>query len=315
MIPSTAVSAAGAAGKPSRTDVYRLVTDRIVDLLNRGVVPWHKPWGGSDTDGTPRNLKSGKPYRGINVFLLGCAGFSSPYFLTFKQALELGGHVRKGEKGFPVVLWKRLQVDDPESESGRVVPLLRYYTVFNLEQCEGIAAPATETHRPSGFSPIAAAESVIAGYENPPTVSHGQGAAFYRPSTDAISMPARERFESPAHYYATLFHEMGHSTGHASRLAREGIVSLNGFGSHLYSKEELVAEMTAAMLCGLTGIDGSGILDNSAAYIGNWLHKLRDDRKLVVLAAAHAQRAADRILGTSWDADENHETGNEVARG
>jgi antirestriction protein ArdC len=289
----------------TRADVYQIVTDRIVDLLDRGTVPWHKPWSGADVDGTPRNLRSGKPYRGINVFLLGCARYSSPYFLTFKQVLELGGCVRKGEKGMPVIFWKRLRVDDRENPgTAKLIPMARYYTVFNVEQCDGLKVPSVAAPaRPEGFSPIAEAEAVVSGYENPPTIAHAPGGAFYRPSTDTINMPERESFDSPAHYYATLFHELGHSTGHGSRLAREGITRRNGFGSHLYSKEELVAEMTAAMLCGLTGIDGSGVLDNSAAYIANWLGVLKGDRKLVVLAAANAQRAADRILGTKWDAE------------
>lgn len=285
----------------ARFDIYEMVTGRILEMLDRGIVPWHKPW--TDAQGgnaTPRNLKSGKAYRGINVFLLGCAGFSSPYFVTFKQALELGGAVRKGEKGMPVVFWKRLQVEDEKTGEKKTIPMLRYFTVFNVEQCDGLTVP-TGTERPAGFSPIAAAEEAVKTYQNAPTITHGPGGAYYSPKADRINMPARESFQSPAHYYATLFHELGHSTGHLTRLAREGIVKAEGFGSHLYSKEELVAEMTAAMLCGVTGIDGSGILDNSAAYIGSWLQKLRDDRKLLVQAAAQAQKAADLVLGVRWE--------------
>jgi antirestriction protein ArdC len=292
--------------KLNRSDVYQIVTDRIMDLLNRGIVPWHKPWSTSPgSRAMPRNLSSGKPYRGINIFLLSCAGFESPWFLTYKQAAEKGGNVRKGEKGFPVVFWKRLAVEDKATGEGKLIPLLRYYTVFNVSQCEGIKDPAaTPVAVPPEFSPIAEAEHVANSYANGPKIGHGPGGAYYSPISDRINLPPRESFDSPAHYYATLFHELGHSTGHKDRLAREGITSSDGFGNHLYSKEELVAEMTSAMLSGISGIDGSAILDNSAAYIANWLHKLRDDRKLVVTAAAQAQKAADLIQGITWEAAE-----------
>jgi antirestriction protein ArdC len=293
--------------KQTRTDVYEIVTDRILNLLSKGMVPWHRPWGSGTQDATPRNLKSGKAYRGVNVFVLNCAGFSSPYWLTFKQAKDMGGMVKKGEKGTPVIFWKRLMVEDKEQAGEKkVIPLLRYYTVFNVEQCDGIQAPAAAA-RPTGFSPIAAAEEAVKSYANPPAIGHGGMQAYYSPMRDAVTLPAPASFNTPAHYYATLFHELGHSTGHKSRLARDGIVKSDGFGNHLYSKEELVAEMTAAMLCGVTGIDATGLLDNSAAYINSWLRKLQDDRKLVVQAAAQAQKAADMILGVKWDAETDSE--------
>jgi antirestriction protein ArdC len=293
----TTTFAEGGAASSGRRSVYDIITERICAQLEKGVVPWHKPWRGGDL-GSPRNFKSGQAYRGINVFLLSCAPYSSPYWLTYRQAVERGGMVKKGEHGFPVVFWKwleRIEKDEQGREHTRHLPLLRYYTVFNVEQCDDIETPVPASVT-SDFQPIEHCDAVVAGMPQAPAITHNDGRAFYRPSTDAVSIPRPQLFTDPAEYYGTLFHELGHASGHASRLDRPGITESHYFGDCDYSKEELVAEMASAFLCGHCGIE-STTLDNSAAYIGGWLKKLRDDRRLVVTAGAQAQKAADFILG------------------
>lgn len=290
--------------RSKRPDVYQIITDRIVAALEAGTVPWHKPWKGADF--MPKNLVSKKAYRGVNVFMLALAPFNSHWWLTFNQAKKLGGSVRKGEKGTPVVFWKWFPKKDENGDEipGKRVPFLRYYTVFNLDQCEGIDAAKVPTTAEveNDFEPIEACEAIVAAYENAPKVTHSKrdARAYYVPSTDRINMPLRSSFDSAESYYATLFHELGHSTGHESRLGREGITDPVMFGSHKYSKEELVAEMTSAFLCGTAGIEDATI-DNSAAYIDGWLKQLKSDPKLVVIAAAQGQKAADLIVGKSWN--------------
>lgn len=275
--------------------VYEIVTEKIMAELEKGIIPWQKPW----TSEAPKNLSSGKAYRGINLFLLAAAGYGSPYWLTYKQAAERGGNVRKGQHGTLIVFWKfdnvtrKSESEDSDEGStttgGRRAPILRYYTVFNVEQCEGIDAPAPRPAVPS----IEAAETIAAGYPNGPRMEQSDKAA-YSPSADVVYMPARNSFHAAEGFYSTLFHELAHSTGHTSRLNRfEGKVS--AFGSEDYSKEELVAEMTAAMLCGSCGIDRT--IENSGAYLRSWLKALKADSRMVVLAAAQAQKAADWIQG------------------
>ena len=276
--------------------VYEIVTERILTELERGNVPWHKPWSGEQS--MPRNLTSGKLYRGCNVFLLGMQGYGSPYWLTYKQAQARGGSVRKGEKASPIVFWKWLEKKDETGKLQRV-PMLRYFSGFNVEQCDGLEYPKPEP-KPE-FDPIDAAEKLAANYRAGPKLQHGGGRAYYRPSTDTVQMPERSAFANGPEYYSTLFHELGHSTGHDSRLKRKGITDPIHFGSHSYSKEELVAEMTAAFLCGFSGIDQT--VENSAAYLRSWIQALKGDAKLVVQAAAQAQKASDHIRGIKFEAE------------
>lgn len=272
------------------SSVYSIVTEQIIKQLEAGVAPWHKPWSTQ----IPRNLVSGREYRGINVFLLGASGYGSPYWLTFKQAKECDGHVRKGEHGSRVVFWKigaREVQDDNGSTSERTSIVLRYYTVFNAEQCEDIGTP--EAARV--VSPIEECEHIVRRMPDPPVMQQ-DARAWYRPSTDTLGMPARTVFDSSEEYYSTLFHELTHSTGHTKRVGRDGIERLNTFGSDSYSKEELVAEMGAAMLASVAGIERK-TLANSAAYLQSWIKVLKSDSRMVVSAASQAQKAADYILG------------------
>lgn len=274
-------------------NAYQVITDRIMELLEEGVAPWHKPWKGG---GEAMNLVSKRGYRGINRFLLNAASYASPYWLTFNQAKTQGGAIKKGEKSTPVVFWKLLEKEDQKTGEKKEVPVLRYYRVFNLEQTEGIEGPPAEDADEKEFTPMERCEKLVAAMPNPPKLQHLRQAAWYRPSQDLVNMPKPESFVSSEEYYSTLFHELAHATGHESRLKRPTLTDMAPFGSTNYSKEELVAEMTAAFLCGATGI-ANATIDNSAAYLNGWLKKLKKDNMLVVQAAAQAQKAADYIQG------------------
>jgi len=288
-------------------DVYNVITERIIEKLEQGTVPWHKPWR---SIGAPRNLVSKKLYRGINVWLLTAQGYTSPCWATIRQINELGGSVRKGEKATPVVFWRvyvdgvEVKASEPEPEAqeaggeGRRRFVLRYFSVFNSEQCD-LPAPVSEKlalPEQRELDPIEACEKILAGMPNPPEIVYAGDKAFYSPATDRVTMPPRSLFESAEEYWSTLWHECGgHATGHPKRLNRDSIKEAAPFGSETYSVEEIIAEMTATYLCGVTGIENRTI-DNSAAYIGGWLARLRADRKLMVHAAAQAQRACDYVL-------------------
>lgn len=272
--------------------VYEIITNRVIELLEQGTVPWRRPWGGPD--GAPRNLNSGKAYRGVNVFVLSAAGYESPYWVSFKQARQRGGHVRKGEKGMPCVFWNWLEKEDRDSGKEVKIPFLRYYTVFNVEQCDNVDYPKAVPVSPT-FEPIEACEAIVSGMPARPPIKHGGARACYRPTTDQVCMPEPTLFEPREAYYATLFHELVHSTGHQRRLARKEIMEPIRFGSSPYSREELIAEMGGTYLCGHAGIEGK-VIENSAAYIDHWLKTLRGDTRMVVSAGSQAQKAADYIL-------------------
>ena len=282
-------------------DVYRIVTERVIALLEAGTAPWRKPWHGGDS---PHNLVSQRPYRGINTLLLGSTSFASPYWLTFNQVQQLGGRVKKGAKSDLVIFWKvfnsQKETDDgssSEQTAKRRPPILRYYRVFNVEQTEGLEkhVPPAPQERP--FTPIERAASIIEAMPQRPAVCHDAPEAYYAPARDFVNLPRPETFDTAENYYAVAFHELTHSTGHESRLNRPGVAGsrLAAFGSADYSREELIAEMGSAFLCAEAGIEST--LDNSAAYLKGWLEALKGDARLIVTAASAAQCAADFILG------------------
>lgn len=280
-------------------DVYQIITDRIVALLEKGVAPWRKPW--TSIELAPRNLISKKAYQGINTFLLGCAPYESPYWLTFKQALDLGGHVRKGEKGMPVIFWKICQKenadgDEDNQDNGKSnsYAILKYYTAFNASQCEGIDVPQVDTPNLHEHERVKMAEDIQLYMPNRPKVTYGGNRACYSPIADTVTVPQLNRFESAGEYYSALFHELAHSTGHESRLNRPDF-KYSVFGTELYAKEELIAEMTASYLCGHCRLIDDTI-ENSAAYLQGWIKALKGDKKLAISAAAAAQKAANYIL-------------------
>jgi antirestriction protein ArdC len=219
--------------------VPEIITQSVLKQLEQGVAPWRKPWSSS----IPRNLISKKSYRGLNVFLLATQGYGSPYWVTFNQAKQLGAHVRQGEKSTLVSFWKFNEYAKENGKTGelenRTSVLLRYYRIFNIEQCEGLKALCGDDRKP--VNPIEECESIANRMPNSPRIEqHSQ--AFYRPSADMVGMPSRSCFESPEAYYSTLFHELAHSTGHTSRLNHfEENSTDHQFGSESYSKEELIA--------------------------------------------------------------------------
>ena len=279
------------------TKVYEQVADYIISQLENGVVPWRKPWT-LPPGMFPQNL-SGRAYTGINSLMLGMTTYQDPRWLTFRKAKELGGSIKRGERGMRIVFWKQIEIPDRDSEDGAIkrIGMLKTYTVFNASQCEGlplpeIATPTTTTE----WNAIEEAEAIIAAMPTPPSITEDGGtAAFYRVTEDGIHMPPKYAFENGEEWYSTLFHELSHSTGNPKRLNRDTINQTASFGSPTYSKEELVAEFGSAYLCQMSGIENT--LENSAAYIGGWLKKLRDDKRLVITAASQGQKAADYVLG------------------
>jgi antirestriction protein ArdC len=284
---------------PAPTSSYERITARILAHLQAGVVPWRQPW----TTTTPANLTTRTPYRGINTLILVCEARTTPWWLTYRQAISLGGNVRRGEKGTPIVFFKPFTRDDIDSDGETTSEepdtrrrfVLRTYTVFNADQCDlpdGLVPESTEREQ----EPITACERVIAGMPNPPCIHRGGHIAAYAPASDRVSIPRAEAFRRPEDYYATLFHELGHATGHPTRLNRPAIATPTAFGTPEYSHEELVAEITSAFLCGDAGIAPS-VEQASAAYLAGWIGALAGDTRMVVIAAAQAQKAADLVLG------------------
>jgi antirestriction protein ArdC len=278
------------------SNVYEVITDRIISTLEAGVIPWRREWNTSAKDSRlPYNLVSGSPYRGINVFSLLCSGYNSKGFCTYKQAQSLGYQVRKGEKSSPVVFWKF--PDKSKVSAKEYVPFARFYSVFNVEQLDGV--PVELPFEAVQFDPIAECEAVTSAFmasASHPTLAHGGDRAFFRPSSDHVQMPPRESFKSAGGYYSTLFHEFAHSTGIKSRCDRSELQALKEFGDEEYSKEELTAEFAAAFLCAETGCSNEERVVNSVAYIQSWLRSLRNDKTLAIQAAQRAQKAADFIL-------------------
>jgi antirestriction protein ArdC len=288
-----------------RADVYQQITDQVIELLESGTAPWRKPWraAAGGTDGLPVSMSTKKPYRGINIFLLATAaqakGYSCPWWGTYNQITERGGQVKRGEKGTMIVFWKMLKKENEETGKSQLIPLLRTFTVFNADQTENgmpnLSRP--ELVKSDPIEAIAECDAAVAAYlATGPTLMVGGDRACYSWPTDQVRMPERDSFKGPEEYYSTLFHELTHSTGHESRLKRPDLLNFHYFGDESYSKEELVAEMGASFLAGITGI-ATTTLPNSAAYLASWLKALKNDKKLLVTAAAQAQKAADLILG------------------
>ncbi len=284
-------------------DIYDRITNLIIERLQAGVVPWKQPWS---CDSLPRNGISMKPYRGVNHFVLLSLQNSSPYYFSFQQVRSLGGNVRKGEKSVPVVFWKMLEKEEHPGELKKT-PFLRYYNVFNLSQTEGIDAskiPPTEIHD-HDFDPITKAEQLLEEWEDSPKMKFNENHAYYSPAQDLIGIPNPRTFFKDEQYYSVLYHEMIHSTGHTKRLGRHDKMKNLQFGSHSYSQEELVAEMGAAFICGMTGIEQHTI-ENSASYIKSWIRTFKDDPKVLVIAASQAQRAVDYILNNRKSEEPEH---------
>ena len=271
-------------------DIYAAVTDRIIAQMEQGIIPWHKPWVACDS---AISRSTGKPYSLLNQMMLGKPG----EYVTFKQCQEEGGKVRKGEKASMVVFWKWLDVKEEDSEEVKQIPMLRYFSVFHIDQCEGLQ-PKYAPVLPDTASAYQTAESIINSYvqqSGVKLVHERANKACYQPSFDRVSLPAMEQFVDTAEYYSTAYHELVHSTGHKSRLDR--LEQTAFFGSEAYSKEELTAEIGAAALLNQTGLETSASFRNSAAYLQSWLKVLKGDKRFIVSAASKAEKAVELILG------------------
>lgn len=284
-----------------RFDVMAAMTDKIIAAMESGKIPWKKPWNNAGI--MPANYVSKRPYSGFNILLLSLSPFDTPYFLTYDQAINLKGNVKKGEKGTQITYWDRKVYKDKKTDEEKVSFLLKYYTVFNIEQCEGIDFDIPQIELSSNER-IQKAESILSAMPNPPQYEEIlSGQAYYSPMQDKIVMPKIEQFESSEFYYSVRIHETVHSTGHSTRLNREGITALGKFGDTNYSFEELVAELGAAFICQLTGISNDQTFQNSAAYIQSWLRKFRNDPKMLYNAAKEAQKAVNYITGNIKDSE------------
>ena len=289
-----------------KTDIYQLVTDRIICQLEQGCVPWQRPWSLTSSAQTMAfSHDSGNPYSFLNQMLLGEPG----EYLTFRRVKELGGTVRKGAKGRPVVFWKTVvhkETEDDGTEKIRTVPVLKRYTVFHITDTEGVESrlagkEAQTASSASSLSPVEQADRTAQEYveRNEPLrlCVIDSGKAYYSHSDDKVVVPKMSQFRSAEEYYSVLYHELVHSTGHENRCNRRDAGAVAAFGDNAYAKEELTAEMGAAMALSCLGIDSEQAFDNSAAYIDGWLKKLRNDKTLVVRAAGKAEQAVRYIFG------------------
>jgi antirestriction protein ArdC len=288
------------------TDTYKRITGFVIEQLEKGDAIWRKGW---NEFGVPKNITTGREYKGWNSFLLNFITmhqkFKTPYFITYKQAMDAGGAIRSGQKGFTVIYWATVENKSKKIEVGGEEEYLTYrvpkcHTVFNIEQTHGIVYPKIEKQFRSHTEKIHACEKLIDGMPEKPTIRHEGDEPRYYKMTDCIYMPVVEQFHSDQEYYAALFHELAHSTGHTTRLNRSELMRSDGFGKQVYSQEELTAELTAAFLCAVCGIEQQTIT-NSAAYIKSWLKVLRNDKKLILKAATQAQAAADFILNKTFE--------------
>ena len=271
-------------------NVYELVTQRILEQLEKGVIPWRKPWKGN----AAINYITRRAYRGINILLLPLPG----EYMSFKQAKELGGNVRGGEKGHIICFYKLLEVTDKESGEVKQIPFLKYSTVFHLSQIDGIGTKIVPINIDEKIQPLEQAQNIFDRYIewSGVSVKHlgGSNRAFYTPEKDEITLPLIEQFMNANEYAGTVFHEAVHSSGHKSRLNRS--VGVAAFGSKTYSREELIAEISSAMLMNECGAELPETFENSASYINSWMKKLKEDSTAILKASSAAQKATDMIL-------------------
>ena len=282
----------------AKANVYEMVTARIIAELEKGVIPWEKPWTGVRSGAFNRVTK--RPYSLLNQMLLKHSG----EYATFKQWQDLKGHIRKGEKSEIVVFWKIYESEETNPDTGekeiKKIPLLRYYNVFHISQVEGVE-PLKPEQLNDEVEPLTAGDKIITDYINREQhlkfTECKSNKAYYSPSSDTVVVPLKEQYNLINEYYSTAFHELTHSTGHKNRLNRLESGAVAAFGSETYSKEELVAEIGSASLMSFAGIETVKTFKNSTAYIQNWLQVLRNDNKFIVSASSRAEKAVNYILG------------------
>lgn len=291
-------------------NLYEEVTNKIIALIEHGIAPWRRTWS---TYGLARNYVSGRLYTGINYILMNNTGHPIPYFMTFNQVKELGGYIKKGTEANIVIYFKVYYKDSNDNtlepqiaksrynkgEDIKALKFIRYYSVFNVQDIESIGLDLNRFNEAklSDNEKIERCEEMIKNMPNPPDLRQiDANRAFYSPAQDLVNMPDIKQFESSEHYYTTYFHELIHSTGHSSRLARKEVMDFSRFGTMPYSKEELVAEMGASFLSCHCQIDYDSIVESNASYLAGWLKVLKEDPRFVFKVSADAQKAVDYIL-------------------
>tara|TARA_R100000808_G_scaffold1300_1_gene6053 strand:+ start:193 stop:1122 length:930 start_codon:yes stop_codon:yes gene_type:complete len=297
--------------KKKKVNAYEKVTNQVIKMIEKGIAPWRKTWKSSKFD-VPTSMASGKPYQGYNYLWLSVAkadsGYTSNVWGTWRAIKKNGGVIEWEDfaaERQTVTYWNWIEVEKKDRNGVKrkeTVPFIQSSDVVNLDCVtfpDGMPDKWETTDEEENTTPpLEVAEEIVKKYladNKGLQLKHGGDKAFYMPSRDTIQMPKREKFEGNSEYYSTLFHEMGHSTGHKDRLSREGVTGINFFGSHEYSKEELVAEFTACFLCSHIGIEDTR--ENSAAYLKGWVSKLKDNPKMLIQASGKAKKAADYILG------------------
>lgn len=288
-----------------KKNVYQMVTDRVLEQMSKGIIPWQKPWhGGSQFCAI--NYVTRKEYSFLNQILLGKSG----EWLTWKQIKDCGGKLNKGAKAGTVVFYSPYKVTEEKVKDNgtvekvdRLIPILKWYHVFHIDDCTGIESKLGSTQEDiKTLQPVEAAEAIVNWYVNSEDApkfhnDNPSGQAYYVPSTDTVVVPMINQYDIVEEYYSTTFHELTHSTMKKSRCNRVSENSLAAFGSENYSREELVAEMGAAMLCTMAGLDSDKAFNNSVAYLQGWAKKFHDDNKMIVWAASRAEKAARYIMG------------------
>lgn len=278
----------------TKANVYQMVTDRIIEQMKQGVIPWEKPWTGIRSGAYNRITK--KPYSILNQMILKHSG----EYATFKQWTDLGGHIKKGAKSEIIVFWKIMQIEEENEKGEKVkknIAILKYYNVFHISQVDGVE-PLEKPF--NDVEPIEEADRIINNYVTREHIDFTECAsnkAYYSPLSDCVVVPMKEQYQHINEYYSTTFHELTHSTGHKTRLDRLTSGANAAFGSETYSKEELVAEIGSSYIMNILGIETTKTFRNSTAYIQNWLQVLKNDCKFIVSAASKAEKAVNYILG------------------
>ncbi|MFN8279024.1 MAG: zincin-like metallopeptidase domain-containing protein [Saprospiraceae bacterium] len=295
--------------RATHSDLYQEITDKIIAMIEKGVAPWRQTWS---SYGLARNFATGHIYTGINFLLMNNTNHPIPYFMTFNQVKELNGQIKKGAKAEMVIYFTVYYKDSNDNtierqeaikrrqngEDIQVLKFIKLYHVFNVSDIEGIDIDLNKfiEVKLNPNERIERCEQIIMNMPKPPTLRQiDANRAFYSPADDFINLPYIKQFKSSEHYYATYFHELVHSTGHSSRLARPGVMDFNGFGSTSYSKEELVAEMGASFLCSHSQIDYDSIVENNASYLAGWLKVMKEDPKFIFQVSAEAQKAVNYV--------------------
>lgn len=286
-------------------NIYEVVTNRIIEQMQKGIIPWHQPWSAAKADGATQaiNYVTRREYSLINQFLLGEPG----EYLSFKQCKDLGGSIRKGAKSRMVVFYTKYSFtkhnDETDEDELKSIPVLKYYNVFHINDCEGIKSKiGTEEGEVKPAELDTTAEEVIEGYLNRETAlrffnDKPSNRAYYSPAEDAVVVPMPTQYAHMGEYYSTTFHELVHSTKTKGRCDRTGDGKANAFGDEIYSREELVAEIGSAMLCSATGVETPKTFKNSVAYLQSWIKALKNDNRMIVWAASRAEKAARYIMG------------------